>query len=77
MAPPILGQGGVVHLSVVPRVVVGLGGVRIRTVAAGLVHSLACSDEGVAYSFGYGWFGALGNGDTANQNAPQVIEALE
>ena len=37
--PPILGQEGEgVHLSVVPRVVVGLGGVRIRTVAAGECH---------------------------------------
>ena len=72
----VLGQGDGEVESAVPRAVAGLGGVRICTVAVGFLHTQACSDEGVAYSFGYGWFGALGNGDTANQNAPQVIEAL-
>ena len=76
-APPILGQGGVVHLSEVPRVVVGLGRVRIRTVVASLVHSLACSDEGVAYSFGFGRCGQLGHGDNAFQPTPRAIAALQ
>ena len=76
--PPILGQGGDgVNESVVPRVVVGLGGVRIRTVAAGDFHSLAYSDEGVAYSFGFGSDGQLGHGDNAFQPTPRAIEALQ
>ena len=76
--PPILGQEGEgVHLSVVPRVVVGLGGVRIRTVAAGEFHSLACSGEGVAYSFGFGSDGQLGHGNYRSQPTPRAIAALQ
>ena len=71
-----LGQGEGVVETAVPRAVTGPGGVRIRTVAAGFYHTLACSDEGVAYSFGHGVNGQLGHGDTADQHSPQVIEAL-
>ena len=73
----VLGQGEGVQESAVPRAVAGLGGVRIRTVAAGSHHTLACSDEGVAYSFGYGGQGRLGHGDTVSQHTPRVVEALQ
>ena len=73
----ILGQGDGVAKSVVPRAVAGLGGVRIRAVSAGGVHTLACSDEGVAFSFGRGANGELGHGDEDNQNSLRVIEALQ
>ena len=73
----LLGQGEGVEESLVPRPVVGLGGVCIRTVAAGMYHTLACSDEGVAFSFGNGDVGRLGHGDTLGQPTPRVIEALQ
>ena len=85
-----LGQGEGVDVSAWPKAAVGLGGVRIspwrragndgvriRTVAVGGNHTLACSDEGVTYSFGRSIFGALGHGDTAHQYTPRVVEALQ
>ena len=42
------GEGEGAKVSAVPRAVIGVGGVRIRTVAAGSYQPLACSDEGVA-----------------------------
>ena len=49
---------------------------RIHTVAVGGLHTLVCSDEGVAYSFGCGECGQLGHVGQANQHTPRVIEAL-
>ena len=72
-----LGQGEGVHVSAVPRLVAGLGGVRVRTVAVGYCHTLACSDEGVTCSFGRGEKGQLGHGNVASQHTPRVIEALQ
>ena len=73
----VLGQGEGVEESAVPRAVVGLGDVRMRTVAVGDHHTLACSDEGVVYSFGLGDEGRLGHGDEARQHTPKVIETLK
>ena len=76
--PSLLGQEAEgVNESLVPRVVVGLGGVRIRTVAAGEFHSLACSDEGVTYSFGFGSDGQLGHGVYLFEPTPRAIAALQ
>ena len=73
----VLGQGEGVAESAVPRAVAGLGGLRILTVAAGRYHTLACSDEGVVYSFGIEGSGHLGHGTTGDQHIPLVIEALQ
>lgn len=70
----VLGQGIGVVESVVPRSVAGLGSVNICTVAAGLYHTLVCSDTGVAYSFGIGSHGQLGHGNTANCPTPRAIK---
>ena len=73
-----LGQGEGVEESAVPRVVVGLGGVRVRTVAVGYCHTLACSDEGVTYSFGSTHPPRrLGQGDADDPPIPRVVEALQ
>ena len=50
---------------------------RVVAVAAGAHHSLAVSDRGAIYSFGYGGHGQLGHGDRADQLLPQPVAALE
>ena len=72
----VLGQNTAAYVTT-PRAVAGLGGVRIRTVSAGGFHTLACSDEGVAYSFGCGCEGRLGHGHTEDEHTPRVIDALQ
>jgi hypothetical protein len=72
-----LGQGEGVQESAVPRTLAGLRSVLIRTVAVGGLHTLVCSDEGVAYSFGEGRDGQLGHGGTVSQHTPRVVEALQ
>ena len=59
-----------------PRAVAGLSGVSVRSVAAGLSHTLAVSEEGAVHSFGNDAYGQLGHGDMLHQRAPRLIEAL-
>ena len=52
------------------------GPVKVRAVAAGHSHNLVLSDAGVVYSFGNGYHGRLGHGDTTDVPRPMQIEAL-
>ena len=45
--------------------------------AAGHLHSLALTEAGRAYSWGYGNLGRLGQGDEENQYTPKLIEPLQ
>eukprot|EP01043_Picozoa_sp_COSAG02_P104430 COSAG02_NODE_40427_length_405_cov_2.944444_1_plen_83_part_10 len=45
-------------------------------VAAGGDHSLVLTTAGAVFSFGYGNYGRLGHGDTANQLSPVQIQSL-
>jgi len=58
----------------VPRPVLALAAVRIEHIAAGGAHSLAVSDEGQVWSWGWGLYGQLGHGDTRSLCAPRRIE---
>ena len=60
----------------VPTLVVGLAAVRMASVSAGAFHTLALSEEGTVYSFGYGGMGQLGHGNFEDQRTPRAIEAL-
>lgn len=71
-----LGQGEGVRESAVPRAVAGLADVRVLSVAVGYWHTLALSEDGSIYSFGSGFNGRLGHGDTIAQHAPRRIDAL-
>ena len=68
--PGLLGHGAAVEHLDVPRPVPSLLHMRIRTLAAAEFHSLALSESGAAYSWGYGALGRLGHGDEADRHAP-------
>ncbi|MEW5317488.1 MAG: hypothetical protein WDW38_008779 [Sanguina aurantia] len=59
-----------------PRVVAALGGLNMVAAAGGLGHTLALSDTGDVYAWGWNDSGQLGLGHTQSANAPQLVEAL-
>jgi alpha-tubulin suppressor-like RCC1 family protein len=48
-------------------------GVTFRSISAGPDHVLALSTSGVAYAWGFGSFGRLGYGSTANRSVPTQV----
>jgi alpha-tubulin suppressor-like RCC1 family protein len=48
----------------------------ITAVSAGQAHSIALSSDGKVYAAGYGYYGRLGTGSTANQNSFVEITSL-
>eukprot|EP00947_MAST-08B_sp_MAST-8B-sp1_P001048 g1048.t1 len=60
----------------VPKLVEALSGVRVCAVSAGNTHSLFLTEDGKAYSCGYGHRSELGHGNRQTQHVPKLIEAL-
>eukprot|EP00947_MAST-08B_sp_MAST-8B-sp1_P000416 g416.t1 len=60
----------------VPKLIEALSGVRVCAVSAGNSHSLFLTEDGKAYSCGYGIWGKLGHGNEEHQLVPKLIEAL-
>lgn len=58
-----------------PVQVDALCGLRVIGVAAGLGHTVVCTDSGGAYSWGWGSDGQLGHGKDASLSQPQLIES--
>eukprot|EP00947_MAST-08B_sp_MAST-8B-sp1_P005843 g5843.t1 len=71
---------GVTQIIECPRLVEGLAGVNITKVACGDNHTLALSEDGAVFSWGFGgsfWSsGALGHGDSTTREFPTAIESL-
>ena len=59
-----------------PKKVEALAGQRVIAVSAGERHSLAITDGGSVWSWGFGGQGRLGHGDTQNQLLPKKVEAF-
>ena len=59
-----------------PKKIDALTGRRVVAVSAGDTHSLALTADGAVWSFGCGWNGRLGHGDTQTQLLPKKVEAL-
>eukprot|EP00947_MAST-08B_sp_MAST-8B-sp1_P005299 g5299.t1 len=70
-----LGHGNFLR-QFVPKLIEALSGVRVCAVSAGIGHSLFLTEDGKAYSCGDGKTGKLGHGNTQDQRAPKLIEAL-
>ena len=61
----------------VPRLIEGvLERKRVVGVTAGTAHTVVWTDEGKAYSFGYGELGNLGYGDEDDEPVPRLIEGV-
>ena len=50
-----------------------LGGLRVVGVAAGLAHTVACTDSGDVYSWGWNQDGQLGLGDDSSRGEPELL----
>eukprot|EP00966_Prymnesium_polylepis_P008387 193320-Prymnesium_polylepis.1 len=72
----VLGHGEEDMVVPVPTVVPGLAAVRVSSVSTSSIHTLALSEDGTVYSFGWGEYGKLGHGDEENQHTPRAIEGL-
>jgi alpha-tubulin suppressor-like RCC1 family protein len=70
-----LGHGGVGN-EAVPRLIETLNHVVVKQVAAGLYHSMVLTHGGDVFTWGYGYLGQLGHGNTDSQNVPKRVESL-
>ena len=70
-----LGHGDEIE-QLLPKKIEAFAGQRVIAVSAGARHSLAITDDGVAWSWGAGNSGALGGGDRHGRLVPEKIEAL-
>ena len=67
---------GATSMQRIPTPVAGLVGVRVQSVVAKRNHIIALSFDGIAFSWGQGYFGQLGHGDKEFVAQPKAITAL-
>ena len=73
----MLGHGAAFGAAVlVPRPVAGMWGVRVREVAAGVAHSLLCTERGAVFSWGDGEHGKLGHSSASLASGGVLTEPL-
>ncbi len=53
-----------------------LTGKTITQIAAGSFHSIAVASDGTVYTWGYNYYGQLGNGSNTDSNAPATVSGL-
>ncbi|GLC44604.1 hypothetical protein PLESTB_001324500 [Pleodorina starrii] len=73
------GQLGLGHTNdcLSPQRVVALQGERVRSVACGSEHSLAATESGAVFAWGWGRYGNLGDGESQDRYLPTRVVGLE
>jgi alpha-tubulin suppressor-like RCC1 family protein len=72
-----LGHGPATTSCLLPRLIRGdLHDKNVKQLSMGLSHTAVVVNQGTLYSWGAGWFGRLGHGDTQNVYEPKKIESL-
>jgi hypothetical protein len=57
-----------------PIKVNGFSGERVVMISCGWGHSMALTESGHVYSWGFNGYGQLGNGNTVDSNTPKLVE---
>jgi alpha-tubulin suppressor-like RCC1 family protein len=70
-----LGHGGTGN-EAVPRLIAALNHVAVKQVAAGAFHSVVLTSDGDVFTWGSGYLGQLGHGNTDRQLVPKRVEGL-
>lgn len=70
-----LGDGTTTNRST-PTLVPSLSNQTITAVLAGIDHSLALTNSGAVYAWGWNGYGQLGDGTTTKRNTPTLVTAL-
>ena len=60
----------------VPKHVLGLSNETVVAVSCGWYHTAVVTASGHLYTFGYGYYGQLGHGNTNQQNAPKQVTGV-
>ena len=69
------GQGRSTVVVDQPQAVSALGGLKVVGIAAGLAHTVVCTDSGDVYSWGWNSDGQLGLGNDQNRSLPELVAA--
>ncbi|KAL6075269.1 E3 ubiquitin-protein ligase herc2 [Balamuthia mandrillaris] len=59
-----------------PQIVFALKDIKVVRIACGGFHNVVLTDNGEVWTWGWGHHGALGHGDSTQQNSPMKVEAL-
>jgi alpha-tubulin suppressor-like RCC1 family protein len=60
-----------------PQEVRVVGGEWVTMVACGAEHSACCTRDGKVYSWGWGRYGNIGDGDTVDRHEPVLVKGLD
>eukprot|EP00850_Spirogloea_muscicola_P008974 SM000049S16745 [mRNA] locus=s49:427660:430897:- [translate_table: standard] len=63
--------------SLVPRTLPGFDGVRMKMLSAGAEHTVAVSEDGRLYGWGWGRYGNLGLGDRRDRLLPEEVQSVQ
>jgi len=72
-----LGNGSALLDCYEPREVAALKDEVVTRVACGAEHSACCTSDGKVYSWGWGRYGNIGDGDTVDRHEPVLVKGLD